>query len=297
MKLQLKIFIIFTAVMVILLSTINYLTIYFLKEQQLIYERELLSAYDEVIKQNNSYQLPAYIIRYGNELSIDKHFSEERFKNFSKTLLIWEGLFIVILSYIFYRLLNVISKKEVEQETFLKFLFFVLSHKIGNFLSMMKLNIELLKHKPEQRIIERLQSSCRVMEEDLNNTLETVKKIQKLSKNKEKINLKESIERVLKSFPIEKKTTINTKDITLSLNKDAYEAILFLLLDNAFRYSHSKVHIRVFEKFIAIRNDFLEIVKGSGLGLQIAEYLCKINNFKLKYRAKNNNFLVIFRFS
>ncbi len=56
------------------------------------------------------------------------------------------------------------------------------------------------------------------------------------------------------------------------------------------------IHIKIFRNAVAIRNDFTEIVKGSGLGLQIAEYLCRTSKLQLKYRAKGEHFIVLLIF-
>ncbi len=296
MTFHLKIFLIFAIVVVLLFSAINFLTIYFFNEEQQRHERELLLVYGEILKHDKNYQLPLHIKRFGEELSIDEQYAKERFIKYSKTVLFWEGLFILVLSYLFYRVLSLISKKEMEHEDFLKFLFFILSHKIGNFLSTMKTNIEIMRLRPEDKVIERLQLICNLMSDELNKTMETIKKVSKHSKDKQKISLKELIENILTKFQTEKKIIISKRDAILQINKSAFESILFLLLDNAVRYAHSRIHIKVCKNAIAIRNDFSEILKGSGLGLQIAQYLCRIHKLSVTYRAKGEFFIVFLKF-
>lgn len=275
MSFQLKIFIIFATSVVLIFSVINFITINFFKEQQ--QEEEILSKipYPEQLKES---------------------YAKERFNKYSKTILIWEVLLILVLSYLFYRILNVISRKEKEHEEFLRFLFFVLSHKIGNFLSTMNTNIEILKLKPESRVLERMEKSCNAIGAEIQKTIEAVKKLPKISKSKQQINLEELIKTVISKFETDKKLLFSKREVYLNNNPEVVETIIFLLIDNAFRYSEKMIHIKIFRHAVAIRNDFTEIVKGSGLGLQIAEYLCRTSKLQLKYRAKGEHFIVLLIF-
>lgn len=275
MSFQLKIFIIFATSVVLIFSVINFITINFFKEQQ--QEEEILSKipYPEQLKES---------------------YAKERFNKYSKTILIWEVLLILVLSYLFYRILNVISRKEKEHEEFLRFLFFVLSHKIGNFLSTMNTNIEILKLKPESRVLERMEKSCNAIGAEIQKTIEAVKKLPKISKSKQQINLEELIKTVISKFETDKKLLFSKREVYLNNNPEVVETIIFLLIDNAFRYSEKIIHIKIFRNAVAIRNDFTEIVKGSGLGLQIAEYLCRTSKLQLKYRAKGEHFIVLLIF-
>ncbi len=297
MNFQLKIFITFAISVVLIFSVINFITINFFKEQQHKYEEETLALYKEILKQNKTYQLPNYIKAYENELFFEESYINDRFQRFSKTILIWEVLLILVLSYLFYKILNIISKKEKEEEEFLKFLFFVLSHKIGNFLSMMNTNIEILRLKPESRVLERMQTNCNIIGAELQKTMETIKKLPKTSRTRQKINLRELIKSIISKFAADKKFLFIEKEVFIYNNLEVIETIIFLLLDNAFRYAHSKIHIKIFRNAVAIRNDFTEIVKGSGLGLQIAEYLCRNNKLQLRYRAKDEHFIAVLIFN
>ncbi|WP_353684274.1 hypothetical protein V4D30_00380 [Thermodesulfovibrio sp. 3907-1M] len=297
MNFQLKIFLTFAIAVVLIFSVINFITINFFKEQQHKYEEEILSLYKEILKQNKNYQLPYYIKAYENELFFEESYINDRFQRFSKTILIWEVLLILVLSYLFYKILNIISKKEQEEEDFLRFLFFVLSHKIGNFLSTLNTNIEILRLKPESRVLERIQTSCNIIGAELKKTMETIKQLPKTSRSRQKINLTELIKNVNSKFATDKKLLFSEREVYLYKNSEVVETIIFLLLDNAFRYAHSKIHIKIFRNAVAIKNDFKEIVKGSGLGLQIAEYLCKSNKLQLKYRAKGEHFIAVLIFN
>lgn len=278
--------------MVLILTVINFITIHFFREEQQIYENEIVSVYQEILKQNKTYPLPPHINRFGEELKIDKAYSEEKFKQYSTTVLIWESLFILILSYFFYKILGLISRKEKEHEEFLKFLFFILSHKIGNFLSVVKTNTAILKLNPNLQSIDRIERSCHIIDDEIKKSMETIKKLPRISKSKQKIDVSELIKKLLTKYDSDKKIIFTSRRLNIEANIEALETIIFLLLDNAFRYAHSKVHIKICRNAFAIRNDFSEIFKGSGIGLQIVDYLCKTYNFSASYRTKGDNFLV-----
>ena len=296
MSFQTKLFITFAIVVVLIFSVINFITLYFFNEEQQRYFEETLSLYQKIFEKDKNYPLPLYIKRYGNELIVDKNYIDERFKKYAKTVLLWESLLVLLLMYIFYRLLVAISKKEIEYEEFLKLLIFVMSHKIGNFLSVMKTNIEILKIKPESRIIERLHKSCNILNEEITKTIETVKKLPAFRKDTKEINLKEILTKIISKFETRKKIILSLKDSLTKTNEETIEIILFLIIDNAFKYSNSKIHIKNFKKCIAVRNDIAESDKGSGVGLQIVDYLAKKSGYTVKYRAKGEHFILILKF-
>lgn len=296
MSFHTKLFLIFATVVVLIFSVINFVSLYFFIEEQQNHREEMLSLYQKILQQNKDYPLPPYIKRYNNELTIDKTYFEERFKSYTKTVLLWESLLVVSLMYLFYRTVKVLSKKEMEYEEFLKVLLFLISHKIGNFLSVMKTNLEILRVNPEKKVIDRLQNSCNILNEDITKTIETVKRIPTFTKKQQRINLKETLNKTLSKFAVQKNIKLNVSDVFLYTNEDAVETMLFLILDNAFRYSNSRVHIKLCKNALAVKNDFAQLTKSSGVGLQIIDYLAKKSGYTLKYRAKDEHFIVLLKF-
>ena len=296
MSFQTKLFIIFALIIVLIFSVINFVTLYFFKEEQQRHFEETLSLYQKILEKDKNYPLPLHIKRYGDELIIDQNYFDERFKKYSKTVLLWESLLVLVLMFLFYRILSILSKKEIEYEEFLKLLIFVISHKIGNFLSVMETNLEILKIKPENRVIERIQNSCNILNEEITKTIQTVKKLPSYKSKKQSVNLKDIVLEILKQFEPKHILKLSLQDIFVNLDRVAIETILYLIFDNAFKYSKNKIHIKLCHKGIAVRNDFAELGKGSGVGLQIVEYLAKKSGYTLKYRAKGEHFLLTLKF-
>ncbi|MDI6713991.1 MAG: HAMP domain-containing histidine kinase [Thermodesulfovibrio sp.] len=296
MSFQTKLLIIFAIIVVLIFSIINFVTLYFFNEEQQRHFEETLALYQKILEKDKNYPLPLHIKRYDKELIIDQNYIDDRFKKYAKTVLLWESLLVLLLMYLFYRVLVAISKKEIEYEEFLKLLIFVMSHKIGNFLSVMKTNLEILRIKPENRIIERLHTSCNILNEEITKTIETVKKLPAFRKDIKEINLKEILTKIISKFETRKKIILSLKDSLTKANEETIEIILFLIIDNAFKYSNSKIHIKIFKKFLAVRNDIAESDKGSGVGLQIVDYLAKKSGYTIKYRAKGEHFLLTLKF-
>lgn len=296
MSFQTKLFITFAIVIVLIFSVINFVTLYFFKGEQQRHFEETLSLYQKILEKDKNYPLPLHIKRFGDEIIIDQNYLDERFKKYSKTVILWESLLVLVLMFLFYRILSTLSKKEIEYEEFLKLLIFVISHKIGNFLSVMKTNLEILKIKPENRVIDRIQNSCNILNEEIAKTIQTVKKLPSAKSKKQSVNLKDIVFEILKQFEPKPILKLSLQDILVNLDRLAIETILFLIFDNAFKYSKNKIHIKLCHKGIAVRNDFAELGKGSGVGLQIVDYLAKKSGYALKYRAKGEHFLLTLKF-
>lgn len=296
MSFQSKLFITFAVVVVLVFSVINFVSLYFFKEEQQKHSEEMILLYQKILEKDKNYPLPLYIKRYNDELIFDKTYIDERFKSYTKTVLLWESLLVVVLIYLFYRILVSLSKKEIEYEEFLKLLVFIMSHKIGNFLSVMKTNLEILRINPEHRVIDRLQNSCNILNEEITKTIETVKKLSSFSQKKQQINLKEILIETITKFEPKNVVKLSLRDVFINANEETVKTILFLVLDNAFRYSNTKVHIKLCKNALAVRNDFTELTKGSGVGLKIVEYLTKKSGYTLQYRAKGEHFIVLLKF-
>ncbi|MBR3204246.1 HAMP domain-containing histidine kinase [Candidatus Saccharibacteria bacterium] len=89
------------------------------------------------------------------------------------------------------------------------------------------------------------------------------------------------------------------KDLTIKLNRNDFQELLGILIDNAIKYSKTKIDITLTQKSFKIQNDGATIPKdklphildrfyqvdkssnGSGLGLAIADSLSKRNNWHL----------------
>ncbi|TYB32618.1 MAG: hypothetical protein FXF49_10635 [Flexistipes sinusarabici] len=177
---------------------------------------------------------------------------------------------------------------------------------------LQKLQMRNLNYKHIRNAVNRIKTGNRMLTVELENIFSFVKKfgIQNGAKNekntykgflRQNLNLSEIVDEVEKEYyetqicytgitkgskKIKKK--INLKRVTA--NYDDMKFILFLLMDNAYKYSENFIYIRAGickrKKYLFIANDFGNPVEsGLGVGLSVAEQLCRKNRIKLSWNA------------
>lgn len=269
MKFQIKIIIAFSVILAVILFYINSLTINFL----------------EIIKED-------YILKKLHDTVLNRQFVETYYKEYIRDVLLWEALLVLSLMLILYKVIDRLTKKEKQYNEFIELLFLMISHKFGNFLSIHKGNIEILKIRHDQKAVERLEKSYNYMVEDFKKVLQTVRNFKEMGIEKEKINLKELILKHINALSPDQKIILNIKDIFVYANRQITDNIIYAAIENAVRYSEEKIHIRLTKKYLTIRNDISSPEKGTGIGLKIVEALAKKEGFKLLYRQKGDFYLV-----
>jgi len=177
---------------------------------------------------------------------------------------------------------------------------------------LQKLQMRNLNYKHIQNAVNRIKTGNRMLTVELENIFSFVKKfgIQNDTKDeknsakgflKQNLHLSEIVDEVDKEYhdtqisyediaygskKIKKK--INLKRVVV--NYDDMKFILFLLMDNAYKYSESFIYIRAGvckrKKYLFIANDFGNPAEsGLGVGLSVAEQLCRKNGMKLSWNA------------
>jgi hypothetical protein len=266
-------------------------------------------------KSNNDYKIPDYIVISEkplfneNLIEIEKiqndyvyikySYIEEKLKIFSKVLFLWD--FVIVFSLIFVMYFTIIKylKKEKLIKDYLEIILLTISHKLGNFLSVQKVNLEIIKEKCSINAVKRLEFAFNLIEKDFKLTLSLLKNIENFEIREEKVNVKKTIEEILKYFDLKNiKLTLKLKDTNLKINKNDFENILYILIENAVKYSKDKIYIKVCKNnknlIIAIKNDIGYIKIGSGIGLELAKFLAKKNGWEF-YTKSNKNFLTVLK--
>ena len=177
---------------------------------------------------------------------------------------------------------------------------------------LQKVQVRDLNYKSIQNAVNRIKIGNRMLTAELENIFSFVKKFgiqndTKAEKNtpkgflNQKLNISEILDNVEKEYyetqvsyvgissgtkKIKKK--INLKRV--NVNYDDMKFILFLLMDNAYKYSESFIYIRAGvyrrKRYLFISNDFGNSVEsGLGVGLSVAEQLCRKNGMKLSWNA------------
>jgi len=226
-----------------------------------------------------------------------KEFIEQKFQEYVKDVLLWEFLLVLSLMLILYKIIDRMLKQEKNYRDFLELIILTISHKLGNFLAVQKGNIEILKLGYDSKALNRLEISYNYIQEDLQKILETINRFKEIPATKEKINIRELVEKNLSLIEPSCKLIINLKDVSINANRHIVENIIFSLIENAVKYSKERIHIRLSKNFLAIRNDIAQKEKGSGVGLKITEALAEKEGFKIKYQAKGESYIVLLKFT
>lgn len=270
MKFQIKIIVAFSLVLALILFYLNTMVINFL----------------DYLKED--YMLQPFS---------KKEFVEKRFMEYVKNVLLWEFLLVLSLMLILYKIIERMLKQEKEYKDFLELIVLLISHKFGNFLASVRGNIEILKISHDRKAIERLEKSYNFLQEEFQRIQDSITRFKEVSDTKERINLKEIIERNLSLLTPVSRVILNLKEVSITANRNAVENIVFSLMENAVKYSKERIQIRLSKNCLAIRNDIADTEHGSGIGLKIAESLAKKQGFKLKYRAKGKNYIAVLKFT
>ncbi len=308
MRFENKLILVFLVVIVLSLSIINFVSVSFYRH-----------ALEDAIKISAKYILysnmtpPDFLVISprpinGDDLSIvsysenryvyvKKEYIRDRVRSHALTLFIWESVLTLVLTYIFYLLVIRNVKKEKEREEFIEVLLLSITHRIGNFISVLKVNLELLEPINE-RVLNRIQSSVDSMEHDYARTVEILKALKETRYlSKERIDLSELVRSlVINNYDGRIKLSVG-KSVHVVANRSYLEILISQLLDNALKYSERFVHLKLCSHkgraYLFIRNDVSrsKTYKGSGLGLKIADYIAKNIGANLGTRVKGR-FLV-----
>ena len=245
------------------------------------------------------YQQLQNILKQQNQLPVVFQDNLKSYKSeYSKMVILWET-FLVFGSIIsIYYLTSIYLKKEERYKQFLQLMILSISHKLGNKISSLNINLELIKSNCNNQAVDRLEKSLISLNEDLKTLLSTLKKIQFERKEEEKFRVDELVLKLLEEFkPFENKVFVRLKPLKSFKNKSDIEAIIQIILENAFKYSENKVYIKIYKTNLIIKNDIKnEIESGSGLGLLIVEGLSKLNNLKVIKRVKGKYFTICLAF-
>ncbi len=216
------------------------------------------------------------------------------------TLFIWETAIILTLILIFYKTIIKYIKKEEKIKKFLELMLLTITHKLGNFLSIYRVNIEILKERCNIKALQRLENAYTIIEKDFSIATKTLKKLTVREKEIKDINLKNKILEILSLFGQslkDKKMYLSLKDTRIKIDEEDLENIIFTVIENVVKYSKTKIHIKLCSTngyiVVAVRNDFQDVSKGSGVGLRLVEFLIQQYKGELKTRAKKDFLTVL----
>ncbi|MCI4626356.1 MAG: GHKL domain-containing protein [Candidatus Magnetoovum sp. WYHC-5] len=214
----------------------------------------------------------------------DKFINEELYK-FAIHLFAIESFFFLSLIFFTYLTISSFISNIKANERFLNLLLISLNHKIGNFLSLQHINLEIIKgsecSKWVSNAIKRLEDAYVRIENDVRRTLHLVK--ERAAYVYEEIDLPliaTNILGMLHSELYNKQISCNYKAVTILANTTDIEDILYNLIDNAVKYSTSIIKIQIYGDkryaVVTIENDIAKDAKqGTGIGIDIIRKILK----------------------
>ncbi len=212
-------------------------------------------------------------------------------------ILLWELILVTALTYLFFQLLRRYRRYKERTREYQQLLLQTVSHKLGNFLAAQRVDFELLRDTGSKKALDRLEQGRFFLERDFRNMLRIIKDSGSEEPEPEKTDLSDLVSGVLDDFTEElepEKTMLNPAEARCIPSE--MEAVLYILFENAARYSSSEVLVRSGKSrgrpYVWIRNDIdPERVHGTGVGLSTAYRLAKRNGFILKWVKRDNFFL------
>ena len=227
------------------------------------------------------------VYRDGFFILVDENYIPERLKSFATVLVLWEGVFILFILLLFRRTVLLYIKREKDIRYLLNLLLLALTHRLGNFLSVVKLNLELMEDsKPKERII----SSTEKLEEDYKKAVEVLESLSKgYGLGSRIVNVKEVVEELLKGSDHRQdiRLMVKLEDTLVRANPIYLEILVGSVIENSLKYAISFVHIKLCGGLLVVRNDFGSVKEGSGMGLKIARFAAQILGFDLRIKYRN----------
>lgn len=273
--------------LVVSLSAVNIVNLFFINRIEDYYKQIILNTHRGVYP-------PGYSSVY--EAGEDPRI-QQLYDRYGKLVLLWEVVLTLSAILLFYLLFSSSVKRERKYQEFLELIVLSVSHKFGNFLSALRLNLELIKSSGSERSLKSMEDYISQMENELKNLIEILKRTRE--ENIQDISIEIMIENILSKLDSSgKRLKRNYRNIRIKGDINTVENILFILIHNSLKYSKSFIHIRTFKnKMVVIRNDIDGRGGGSGIGLLLAEKFCQLNGWKLKTRVSDRYFTAFLMFS
>ncbi len=233
-------------------------------------------------------------------VSVKHNYAKSMIEGFFKSLLIMEFVVVFIFLLAFQFIIDKILGKLKDQEEWTKSLVASVAHKFGNFLSIQKVNLAILKTKlKDEKILSRLERSLSKVEKDMNLILHLLREEKQMER--EWIRVDKLILEMLEEFGEDlqgKKVIFRPVETYVYADETDMKDVLYNIISNAVRYSKSIIHIKTLMRkgsvCLIFRNDMGNTQDhGLGVGTKLVEKVVKRQGGTMHIRIKKFYTVVI----
>ncbi len=237
---------------------------------------------------------PRYIDR-NIYVNINPEYADSSVKELFRRILAVEFFVVFLLALLYQALTEGLFRKIEEQEEWTKSLVASVAHKFGNFLSVQKVNLALLKAKmKDEEVLKRLERSLIRVERDMNLILNVLREERHIKR--EWVRLDSLILETLNYLEEEakgKRMMVRLKEAYIYADETDLRDILYNIISNGIKHSKSFLHIKMCKtnKTVSLifRNDISSSAgKGLGVGATLLERVVKRQKGTLRTRIKKH---------
>ncbi|MGB9731091.1 MULTISPECIES: hypothetical protein [Calditerrivibrio] len=309
-----KVFLLMLLVLMMGLTMINLIFIMTINGQIEDNLRQEIRNYQILLKHNIPFDYPEYLKISKNEMDGKKYtlfevdkpnffyvknsYFQERIKDKILLMVYWDFIILMVISLLYYFTVHRMILKEKRVRSSFEAILLIFSHKLRNYLSTQKINLELLKGL-NNSAVSRIEESYNRLNTDISAMENYVRNINIASEKIEEINLNNLLKDIL-IFNKKLKIKVKTSDLMVKGNRYDLEFLLFILMDNINKYAKSFVYIRsgIYKRrnYLLFLNDITDKQSGGlGVGLSLGEILCRKSGFRMRWK-KNRYFIVLITF-
>ena len=236
---------------------------------------------------------------------VKKGYSYEKTRQFMVSIFVTEILITLIITATFYILLSKFYSSEKRYRDLLGIILLASAHRMGNFLSSIKLSLETFKKELKdtrgEEKLNKLSRQVGLLEEDFKKNLQILNSILDRSTSLEEVDVLSMVREI--SFHYKKRypgkllyiKTSRNGQFRLKTDRALLNNLIDILIENAFLHSAKEIKIRLRKSkgkvCILITNDIKEgRMSGSGIGLEIADYISKLLKVNIHQNIKNSRF-------